>query len=424
MNDAERSVLGSALIEPSCVPMVCGELVDEDFTSTTTLEVFRGIKSLWQSGAAVDLVTLSNELERHNRLDAAGGMEFLTDLVTFVPTAANVRNYIEVLQSSRQVRTFTSGMRKAVAAAEDGEDGYLDSARQVLDTVSAIGASGVTRLGDCLPEVANRLGNNTRGISTGYVALDAVTRGLQPGHLIIIGARPGIGKTALACNIAANLCRSGRAVAYFSLEMSSTEIAERINLSEAMVDKYEAYRGSKEAIKSVLDTQERLSSWELFIDDRGSLSVGQVVAGCYKFRQSAGRLDCIVVDYLQLLRIPAKKSSSRSEDLGIATRALKILAKELKCPVVLLSQLNRNAAGKRPLVADLRESGSIEQDADIVILLHREDDKPESRESTLIVGKNRHGRTGDIKLVWNAAYTRFMEEPFPTVEIPKGLFDK
>lgn len=424
MNDAERSVLGSALIEPSCVPVVCGELVDEDFTSTVTLEIFRGIKSLWQSGTAVDLVTLSTELERHNHLELAGGVEFLTDLVTFVPTAANVRNYIESLQSSRQVRMFTNGMRKVISAAEDGDDTYIDSARQVVDAVSSIGATGITRLADCLPEVSNRLGNNTRGISTGYISLDAVTRGLQPGHLVIIGARPGIGKTALACNISANLCRSGRAVAYFSLEMSSTEIAERINLSEAMVDKYEAYRGSREAIRCVLDTQERLVSWDLFIDDRGSLSVGQVVSGCYKFKQSAGRLDCIVVDYLQLLRIPTRKSSSRAEDLGIATRALKILAKELRCPVILLSQLNRNSAGKRPVVSDLRESGSIEQDADIVILLHREDDKPESKESTLIVGKHRHGRTGDIRLVWNAAYTRFMEEPFKNAEIPQGLFDK
>lgn len=422
ISDAERSVLGSALIDSSCIPVVCGEMVDEDFTSLQTREVFKAIKALWQSEVAVDLVTLTTELEAKGKLKAAGGVEFVADLVTFVPTSANVRYYIEAVQSARKARTFIAGMRKAAVEAQNGEDTYIDTARSVLNEVGLIGSSGIVRIGDCLPEVTNRLGDNSRGLQTGFKVHDAYTRGFFPGWLIIIAARPGIGKTSLACNMAANMCRNGNSVLYCSLEMSSVEVSERVNLSEAMIDPYRAYRGEASAISAIIDTQSRIAGWNLYIDDRSSLTVDQIIAQAYKTKQSVGRLDCIVIDYLQLIRTPVRKNSTRTEDLGVITRSLKILSREIGCPVVLLSQLNRNAVGRRPVVSDLKESGAIEQDADVILLLHREDESPECKETTLIIGKNRHGRTDDVNLVWNASYTRYTDQEFETVHVPKEVF--
>ncbi|MEA4869922.1 MAG: replicative DNA helicase [Christensenella sp.] len=424
ISDAERSVLGSALIDSACLPVVCGEMVDEDFTSAQTREVFKAIKSLWSSESAVDLVTLSTELELKGKLERTGGMDFLTDLVTFVPTSANVRYYIESVQSARKARTFIAGMKKAVSEAGSGEDAYVDTARSVLSEVGSIGSSGVVRIEDCLPEVTNRLGDNSRGIPTGFRLLDAYTRGLYPGRLYIIAARPGIGKTALASNISANLGRMERTVLFCSLEMSAVEVSERINLSEAMIDPYGAYRGESKAVNAILDTQSKISKWKLYIDDRASLTVDQIIAQAYKVKQSAGKLDCIVIDYLQLIRTPVRKNSTRTEDLGMITRSLKILSREIECPVVVLSQLSRQSVGRRPVVSDLRESGAIEQDADVILMLHREDESPECKETTLIIGKNRHGRTGDIDLVWNPAWTRYTDEAFKDVQIPKGVFDE
>jgi len=422
MSDAERSVLGSALIDSSCLPVVCGEMVDEDFTSPQTREVFKAIKALWQSEVAVDLVTLTTELESKGKLRAAGGVEFVADLVTFVPTAANVRYYIEAVQGARKARTFIAGMRKAAAEAQNGEGTYIDTARSVLNEVGSIGSSGIVRIEDCLPEVTNRLGDNSRGIPTGFRMLDAYTRGLYPGRLYIIAARPGIGKTALACNISANLGRTDRTVLLSTLEMSAVEVSERINLSEAMVDPYGAYRGESKVINAIIDTQGRIAKWRLFIDDRASLTVDQIIAQAYKTKQTAGKLDCIVIDYLQLIRTPVRKNSTRTEDLGMITRSLKILSREIECPVVVLSQLSRQSVGRRPVVSDLRESGAIEQDADVILLLHREDESPECKETTLIIGKNRHGRTGDVNLVWNASYTRYTDQAFETVKVPKDVF--
>ena len=401
---AEQSVLGSALIDPACVPIVCGELTSEDFTTTATIETFNAIQSLWQAGSAIDLVTIANELDSRGTMERAGGIEAITDLLTLTPTSANVRYYIDIVHESRRRRVFSSGVRKSLELAENGDDGFMDFCRATLDEAGAIGAKSVSRIGDTIPEVLNMLGDTKRGKSTGFTTLDVTTGGLQDGNLVIIGARPGIGKTAFACNIAANMCRYKMACSYHTVEMSRHEITERILLSEAMANKYKP-----DAPQKVGEAAERVGMWDLFIDDRGSVSVGDIISSAYKFKQSAKRLDAVFVDYLQLLRVDTKKRDrTRNEDLGAASRALKIMAKELNCPVIALSQLNRQSEGKTPTIADLRESGAIEQDADLVLLLHRTEDSP--KETTLIIGKNRHGKTGDIPLVWQPEYTRFFEK--------------
>ena len=402
----EDSILGAAIIEPSVVPLICGELSAEDFAATRTRNTFMAIQSLWESGLPVDLVMLASELDRRNLLEQAGGAEYLADIMAYTPTAANTKAYIDLLHEARKRRVFMAGMKKAIAGAESGDDGFLEDARETLDAVSTIGASEIRMLSDLLPEAAYRLGDTTLGKRTGYAGLDAVTGGLQQGHLVIIAARPGVGKTSFACNIAANMCRVGMTCAYFSIEMSAVEIAERISLSEAMVDKYKARKDSASA-RLVMDAQEKVWNWKLYIDDRGSLSVGQIISNAYKYKQRAGSLDCIFIDYLQLMRLPGGKNDSKNERIGEATRGLKILAKEIKCPVVALAQLNRNADGRRPTIADIRDSGNIEQDADLILLLHRESDQPE--DATLIIGKNRHGATRDIPMIWKHEWTRYLE---------------
>lgn len=402
----EDSVLGAAMIEPSVVPLICGELSPEDFTTAQTRNTFLAIQSLWKSGSPVDLVTLASELDRMELLSQVGGEAYLADVMSYTPTAVNTKAYIDIMHEARKRRDFSTGMRKAVLSAESGDGGFLDEARTTIDSVSAIGATDIKMLSDILPEVTNSLGNTTRGKQTGYAGLDAVTGGFREGHLVIIAARPGIGKTSFACNIAANLCKQGLTCAYFSIEMSAPEIAERICLSEAMVDRYKAQKDPA-LTKLVMNAQEKVWHWKLYIDDRGSLSVGQVVSNAYKYKQRSGSLDCIFIDYLQLMRLPGGKNDSKNERIGEATRGLKILAKEIKCPVVALAQLNRNADGRRPTIADIRDSGNIEQDADLILLLHRENEQTEN--ATLIIGKNRHGATRDIPMTWKHEWTRYLE---------------
>ena len=415
----EHAVLGAAFLDPSLVPIICGELTADDFYTPQAATVFIAINSLWQTEKPIDLATVTAELERTGDIERVGGISFLCDLLSYTPTTANTRAYIDLLHDSRRRRTFERGMREAVEQAENGDDGFIAKAIDTMDAVNVIGASGVETVADIMPAAINRLGDNTRGISSGFHMLDYTTGGFGKGHLIIIAARPAIGKTSFACNIAANLARVGMVLPFFSIEMSKEEITERMMLSEAQVDRYRAVQ-NQSAMQSVIDISERISEWKLYIDDRGSLSVGQVVSTSHKIKQIEKRLDCVFIDYLQLMQTDGR-SENRNQEIGAISRRLKQMAKELKCPVVVLAQLNRAAEGRRPTVADLRDSGEIEQNADMVILLHREKDT--DTQTTVIVGKNRHGKTGDIDFVWHPEYTRFLEPPMKNVNVPKGVFD-
>ena len=415
----EHAVLGAAIIDPVYVPIVCGELIADDFYTPQAATVFIAINSLWQAEKPIDLATVTAELERTGDLERVGGVMYLCDIMAYTPTTANTRAYIELLHDSRRRRTFERGMREAVEQAETGNEGYIAKANDTMDAVNVIGASGVETVIDIMPTVLNRLGDTSRGISTGFHMLDYITGGFGKGHLIVIAARPAIGKTSFACNIAANMARAGLVIPFFSIEMSKEEITERVMLSEAQVDKYAAMQSTK-AMQAVIDIGDKIKDWKLFVDDRGSLSAGQVISTSYKVKQLSGKLDCVFIDYLQLMQMD--KNENRNQAVGAMTRQLKQMAKEIKCPVVVLSQLNRAADGRRPTVADLRDSGEIEQNADMVILLHREKDT--DTQTVAIVGKNRHGKTGDIDFVWHPEYTRFMEPPMKNVQIPKGVFDK
>jgi len=417
----EHAVLGAAIIAPEYVPVICSELEANEFTTIPAACVFESVCELYKAGLPIDAVTLTNAIEQRGKLDDIGGVEFIVDLVSFTPTAANTRNYIEMMHETTRRRVFANGIRRVLQETETGEDGYLDEARSVIDEVARIGGADVVMIGDIIPAVLNRLGDTFSGKLSGFSTLDRLCGGFGDGNLVVVAARPGVGKTALACNIAANMCRSNMVTAYFSLEMETVEIAERIILSESQKSKVSARR-EKSAQDAVMDTQKTMDGWKMCIDDRGNISVGQIVSSCYKFKQRAGKLDAVFVDYIQLIHTSGNKNSTRNERLGEVSRALKILAKELKCPVIALSQLNRSAEGREPTIADLRESGAIEQDADVVLLLHKE--KENDKAVSLIVGKNRHGNTGKIDLVWNGEITRFFDPAFKDVQVPKGTFDR
>jgi len=418
---AESSILGSALIDPMCVPVVCGEMAEDDFTNTPSIEIFRSIFRLYSSGVPVDLVTLATDLDKTGKLNSAGGIEHITDLVSGVPTSANIRAYIEIVKDGHRRRVFASGMRNALSLAEDGDDGYIELAKASVDAASAIG-SGATELpADYFPEVLNRLGDNGAGVMTGFHKLDAVTLGFQAGNLIILAARPSIGKSSIARNMITNIARRGGVTPLFSLEMTPVQVVSCMCLTEAGVDKYQARRNENSAIEKIMDAQETMKSWRIPIDPRRSMSAGQIVAQCFKLKQRYKKIDCVFIDYLQLIRRPSRKNPNTPEELGEITRALKLAAGELDCPIVLLCQLNRESAKKgRPTIDDLKGSGHIEEDADVVLLLHREQE-PNS-EAVLIIGKDRDGAKIDIPLVWDEGRTLYREKAFETVHVPKDVF--
>lgn len=416
----EHAVLGAAFLDASLIPIICGDLDAEDFCSPQTSSVFVAINTLYKAENPIDIVTVSEELEKTGDLERIGGVSFLFSLIEFTPTTANTRAYIDRLHESRKRKTFARGMREAIEQAESGEPNYIEIADGTIQSVNSVGSVNITPISDVIPTVLNRLGDNTRGISSGFYTMDYVSGGFRKGSLIIVAARPGVGKTAFACNMAAKMAKEGLVVPFFSLEMPQEEITERIMLSEAMVDKYDAIRGGT-AMQAVVDIQEKIDKWKILIDDRPSIAIGQIQSSCHKIKQREKRLDCVFIDYLQLMKTSGNKNFKKNDLVGENSRLAKIMARELKCPVVLLCQLNREADGVEPTMAMLRDSGEIEQNADMVILIHRAANQPNS--STIIIGKNRHGRTGKIDFVWKPEYTRFMEQTFTEVDVPKGIFN-
>lgn len=418
---AESSVLGAALIDPMCVPIVCGEMTEEDFTTTANIEIFRSVYKLWSSGIPVDLVTLSNEMDKAGTLEKAGGAVHLSDLVIGVPTSANIRAYIEGVQESHRRRLFASGVRKALSAAEEGEDGYIELAKTSIDQAGSIGSGKASMMADYFPEVINRLGDNSTGVMTGFTMLDGTTMGFQRGELIVLAARPSVGKSSMARNMIANIARHKGITPLFSLEMPPAQVVSCMCLTEAGVDKYQARRNANGEIQKVFKAQETMKDWKIPIDPRRSLSVDQIVAQCHMLKQKHGKIDCIFIDYLQLIRRPNRRNPNTPEELGEITRSLKLAAGELDSPIVLLCQLNRDSTKKsRPTNEDLKGSGHIEEDADVVLLLHREQEM--DKEALLIVSKNRGGALMDIPLVWDAGRTLYREKAWPQANVPKGTF--
>lgn len=438
--EAEQSVLGSMLLDRDAVHEAIATLVDEDFYQAPHRRIFRAMQELYDLNIAVDMVTVVDQLQKQGLLDDVGGIEYLAELSRYVPTTGNVEHYINIVKDRSILRgvidtgsmMYKIGFQPNVKADEAVEQahksiynlairGRRDTLRPIKEALSAASA-----------RVMSAMENNGKliGVSTGFGELDRVTGGFEKGQMIVLAARPGRGKTSLALNIAHNVAvRNEQTVAIFSLEMSAEDLALRMMCAEAEVNLGDARRGQirDEDTGRLIEAMRRLNNGKLYIDASGHASVPEIRARCMRL-SAKEPLGLIVIDYLQLIQVTNSRKENRQQEVSELTRSLKLLAGELQCPILVLSQLNRgvesaNRRDRRPKLSDLRESGSIEQDADIVLFIaHKSDLEPPEdeeeemdavqNEAFLIVAKNRNGETRDIPMYWLGEYTKFKGASF------------
>lgn len=424
--DAERSVLGGMLTDTGALELALEQLHEEDFYSPAHQAVFAAMRDIRNRGEATDIVTVSNELDRHGKLDMIGGPVYLTELVDFVPTTANTQEYIGIVEekSVRRllIRAGNDTVRDAMNDGGEIENTLNDAERRIYDISMRKANDSVRPIDQIVPEAFDEISSlldrkgKITGVSTGFYDLDKLTNGLQKSDLIIVAARPAMGKTAFALNIAQFAAiHDARTVVVFSLEMSSAQLVQRMLCTEASVASQNIKEGtlSPEEMQRLLEVMNPMSNCKLFVDDSGNATVPEIRSKCRRLRARYG-LDLIVIDYLQLMQSASggRKTDSRTQEVSDITRQLKLLARELDVPIILLAQLNRGPETRTdhtPLISDLRESGSIEQDADMVMLLYRPAYYDDELDSTadVIIAKHRHGPTGTINLVWQGEYTRF-----------------
>ncbi len=436
--DAEKTILGAILLDNAAHAEAAEVLKAEDLSLDSHRRIFLRMSELIDSGRAVDIVTLSNELARYKEVESVGGVAYLASLTEGLPRRPVIEDYIRIVKDKSMLRRLMGICSAAIAKAADQSQeaiGVLDETESQLLEVSQTGLNqGLQPIEIIVRDSFGTIDNlykNTReitGLATGFTAFDSKTRGLQRGELIIIAARPSMGKTALAINIAQNAAVHHQAVvAVFSLEMSRESLLKRMLASHAWVDQRNMREGfiSGEDHEKLTRALGHLVESRIFVDDAANITLAEMRAKARRLRQNAGGLDLIVVDYLQLMSatLPGserKGYENRVQEVSAITRGLKAMAKELKVPVVALSQLSRaserRSDDKRPMLSDLRESGSIEQDADVVAFIHRESyyNRDETKtdadasDSEIIIAKQRNGPTGTIHLNFIQKFTLFV----------------
>jgi replicative DNA helicase len=437
---AEAAVLGSMMLDPECIGHVVELLERDAFYRIEHRYIYDALIRLYEKnkGIGIDAVLLRDELIKHGHLEEAGGVEYIASILDSVPSAANVAYYAGVVKDKMLLRELIAAAGEILDNAynQTGETREaLDEAEQKIFAVTDKNVSGnAIALKDLVVRsfelIENRQGSHVTGLATGYYELDDWTCGLQNGEMIIIAGRPSMGKTSLALNIAEHMGLIEKIpVAVFSLEMGRQQLAERFLCSISKIDSQKVRRGllSDEGYKKLADACAELSEAQVFIDDTSTLTPLELRAKARRLK-SMHDIRCIMVDYLQLMHMGSGKVESRQQEITTISRYLKALARELNIPVVVLSQLNRAPEGReghRPRMSDLRESGSIEQDADVVALLHREDyyhrgepDYQQDNTAELIIAKQRNGPTGTVRLVFREKITRF--ENASRVEQPAG----
>lgn len=426
--EAERSVLGAVLLDNHALNAAMENLRTEDFFLEQHRRVFQRMVELIENQQAIDLVTLSDELHRRGELEASGGAAYLASLVDGIPKVANVEHYARIVKEKALLRNLihaTHGIQQRAFEAEEGADTILDNAESSIFAVAEDRMRvGLVPMKEIVQKNVDRLerifreGKSITGVSTGYGELDRLTSGLQPSELLILAARPSQGKTALALNLAENMAvRAGHPVAIFSLEMSKESLLQRMLASVAEVDAHKFRTGhlGRDDWKRMADALGKLASAPLWIDDAGAVTVAEIGAKARRLKREKG-LALLIVDYLQLISARGR-FGNRNEEVSSITRGLKALAKELQVPVLVLSQLTRapERDERRPQLADLRESGAIEQDADVVMFIYRPNffkpgATPEERDQAeLLLAKQRNGPTDRIKFVFLSRHTRFEE---------------
>ncbi len=438
--DAEKSILGAVLLDNHLYNEAAERITSSDFALDGHRRIFQRMAELIDEGRAVDIITLRDILSRNKEIDAVGGVAYLASLTENLPRRISIEEYVRIVKDKSLLRQLITVCSEAITRAADQSEDALDVLNGAESQLLEVTEHGVQRGFASIPDIVrdsfgtidNLFAEGHRevtGLQTHFDDFDRMTSGLQKSELIIIAARPSMGKTAWAINIAQNSAvRGGAVVAVFSLEMSKESLLRRMMSSEAMVDQQKIQKGflSRDDQEKLTMALERLTESQLFIDDTPGISLTEMRAKARRLRQMHGRLDLIVIDYLQLMTggtggPNGKRFENRTQEVSAVSRGLKALAKELDVPVIALSQLSRSSeqrgGDKKPMLSDLRESGSIEQDADVVAFIHREayynkdengQPDPETEgKAEIIIAKQRNGPTGSVHLAYLSKCTRF-----------------
>jgi replicative DNA helicase len=425
--EAERSVLGAVLLDSTSLSFVVPVLAPDDFFPDTHRRIYEAMLELYQRSATIDVLTLREELDRGGATERVGGAAYLAALLDGVPDVGNVEHYARIVKEKatlrRLIRAGQNIVRQGLAGERDAEALLGEATGEIFEIAEGAVRGGFEAIGpivrhnlEIIEDARGRQGMLS-GLPTGFMELDRLTSGLQGTDLIVVAARPAVGKTSFALNIAQHVAfREGRSVGLFSLEMSREQIGFRVLCSEADVDAKKVRDGyaSKEAVVRLVTAQTKVAGARFFIDDSAALNVPEMRAKAQRLKREKG-LDLLIVDYMQLMAGHGR-FDNRTQEVSMISRGLKLLAKELRVPIIALSQLSRQPEQRKgelrkPQLADLRDSGSIEQDADVVVFLYREElyDKDTERKgiADVIIAKQRNGPTGDFPLVFLGDHMTF-----------------
>ncbi len=454
--EAEQSLLGCLLLDSEIQLELLATLTEDHFYSESHKYIINAMREIYEQKKAVDLVTLTDQLERNTTLEAVGGISYLTELTRIVPSTANYKYYCEIVQRDgllrRLIRSATAIVSEA-QSSQDGESALAFAEKTIFDLSTTQDTSSVVEINEVIPEVLgkfdqiNKDKDAFRGMKTGFTKLDYLTNGLHPTDLVLIAARPATGKTSFAMNIVENVATklTGKVCMVFSLEMGKEQLVQRMLCSVAEVSMEKALKGDlgEDGWIKLGKAKNSLQKAKIFIDDSSLITPPEMLSKCRRVKRKYG-LDLIMVDYIQLMTSGSKRSAeSRQVEITEISRSLKILAKEINVPVIALSQLSRaveSRTGHRPQLSDLRESGAIEQDADIVMFIHRPDnfatekeileEKVQKNVAEIIIAKHRNGPTGVVKLYFRGECTKFVnlvenepEEPVYNRDEIQGIED-
>ena len=425
--EAEQAVIGSMLTDQDAVMTAVERLKSDSFYREDNKLIFEAIVNLYNRSEPIDLITVKDELTSMGNFEKVGGFQYLATLPDKVPTTANVQKYVNIVDEKATLRKLIKTANEIIDLGynptEDVEDIMAGAEKKIFDIIQNKNQKSYSPIKDVLIESFTKLEelynqkSVVTGIPTGFIELDYKTAGLHGSDLILVAARPAMGKTAFALNIAANAAiRANVPVALFSLEMSKEQLVNRVLCMEAMVDSNKVRTGKLEEDdwSKLAGVVGPLSESGIYIDDTPGISIMEIRTKCRKLKMEKN-IGLIVIDYIQLIQGSGKKNSSREQEISEISRSLKILAKELNVPVIALSQLSRAVEQRpehRPMLSDLRESGAIEQDADIVMFLYRDDyynpDSEDKDIAEVIIAKHRGGSTGTVNLLWMGSYTKFV----------------